>query len=242
MFGRHPRLSAAGVANQHMNTAERFVILLDVDNTLLDNDAVQADLSAHLQHEFGAERRDRYWSIFETLREQLGYADYLGTLQRYRDEVPNDPHLLLMSAFMMDYPFASRVYRGAVEAISRLGTLGPTVILSDGDVVFQPRKIQRSGLWRAVHGRVLIYVHKEQMLDTVAQLYPAQRYIMVDDKLRILSAMKQHWGERLISVFPRQGHYALDPAIARRYPAADVTIESIAELASESGPLQQALR
>ena len=213
-----------------MNTAERFVILLDVDNTLLDNDAVQADLSAHLQHEFGAERRDRYWSIFETLREQLGYADYLGTLQRYRDEVPNDPHLLLMSAFMMDYPFASRVYRGAVEAISRLGTLGPTVILSDGDVVFQPRKILRSGLWDAVDGKVLIYVHKEQELGEVERRFPARHYVMVDDKVRILAAVKDWWQERVTTVFVKQGQYATDPKIVAAYPAADMTLEKIGDM------------
>jgi FMN phosphatase YigB (HAD superfamily) len=213
-----------------MTLSQRCVCLFDLDNTLLDNDAVQDDLSAHLVHEFGAASRDRYWALFEALRRELGYADYLGTLQRYRAEHPNDPQLLLMSSFLMDYPFADRLYRDALAVIARLGALGPTVILSDGDVVFQPRKIQRSGLWNAVSGRVLIYVHKEQVLDAVAQLYPAQHYIMVDDKLRILAAMKRHWNHRLTTVFPRQGHYAHDADILASYPPADVTIENIGAL------------
>jgi len=209
---------------------DRIVTLLDVDNTLLDNDAVHRDLSEHLERQFGAASRDRYWTIFETLREELGYADYLGALQRYRRDAPSDSRLLLMSGFLMDYPFAGRLYPGALGAIERLRTQGPTVILSDGDVVFQPRKIQRSGLWEAVQGRVLIYIHKEQMLDEVRRLYPAQHYVMVDDKLRILSAMKQQWGAHLTTIFPRQGHYALDPKVTASFPAADLTVGSIGEL------------
>lgn len=213
-----------------MTSPDRVVVLFDVDNTLLDNDAVQEDLSEHLAQQFGAVSRDRYWTIFEALRAEVGYADYLGTLQRYRLEVPNDPRLLLMSAFLMDYPFARRLYEGALAAIVHLRALGPTVILSDGDVVFQPRKIARSGLWDAVDGRVLIYIHKEQMLDTVAQLYPAQHYLMVDDKLRILSAIKLHWKQRVTSIFPRQGHYARDPKAVANYPAADISVEGIGDL------------
>jgi FMN phosphatase YigB (HAD superfamily) len=211
---------------------ERFVTFFDVDNTLLDNDAVHRDLSDHLEGQFGAASRDRYWAIFENLRAELGYADYLGALQRYRREAPNDTRLLLMSGFLMDYPFADRLYPGALDAIGRLGTLGPTVILSDGDVVFQPRKVQRSGIWEAVQCNVLIYIHKEEMLDQVSQLYPAQHYIMVDDKLRILTAMKQQWGDRLTTILPRQGHYALDPKVMASYAPADLTIEGIGELAT----------
>ena len=211
---------------------ERVVTFFDVDNTLLDNDAVHRDLSDHLERQFGAASRDRYWGIFENLRTELGYADYLGALQRYRHEAPNDTRLLLMSGFLMDYPFAGRLYPGALGAIEHLRKLGPTVILSDGDVVFQPRKVQRSGLWEAVHGHVLIYIHKEEVLDQVSQLYPAQHYIMVDDKLRILTAMKQQWGSRLTTIFPRQGHYALDPKVVASYAPADVTVESIGELAT----------
>jgi FMN phosphatase YigB (HAD superfamily) len=208
----------------------RTVFLFDVDNTLLDNDAVQQDLSAHLEREFGRAQRDRYWSIFEALRAQLGYADYLGALQRYRLENLDEPQLLLISSFLIDYPFAERLYPQALEVLAHCGRFGPTVILSDGDVVFQPRKVRRSGLWDAVEGRVLIYLHKEQMLESVRRRYPASRYVMVDDKLRILSAMKGAWGNSLTTLFPRQGHYALDPKQVAAYPAADVTVERIGDL------------
>jgi FMN phosphatase YigB (HAD superfamily) len=211
--------------------AAKTVFLFDVDNTLLDNDAVQEDLSAHLAREFGAASRDRYWALFEQLRGELGYADYLGALQRYRLENLDDQQLLRVSAFLVDYPFAARLYPGALAALQCCRELGETVILSDGDVVFQPRKVQRSGLWDAVAGRVLIYLHKEQMLDAVERRYPAQHYVMVDDKLRILSAMKDFWRERLTTVFVRQGHYALDAREVAAYPAADVTLGNIAELA-----------
>jgi FMN phosphatase YigB (HAD superfamily) len=206
------------------------VFLFDCDNTLLDNDRVQADVSDRLDRDFGSSSRDRFWAIFEQLRAELGYADYLGSLQRFRLEVPGDPRLPLISSFLLDYPFADRLYPGALDALRHLGTLGLTVILSDGDVVFQPRKLQRSGLWAAVEGRVLIYVHKERMLDDVADRYPARHYVMVDDKLSILTAMKNIWKERLTTVFPRQGHYALDLKNLAAYPPADLTIEHIGDL------------
>jgi FMN phosphatase YigB (HAD superfamily) len=206
------------------------VFLLDVDNTLLDNDAVIADLRRHLVEAFGPECDQRYWEIFEQLREELGYADYLGALQRYRVEHPRETHILKISLFLLHYPFASRVYPGAINAIRALQARGRTAILSDGDVVFQPRKIERSGLWEAVAGEVLIYIHKEQMLDEVERRYPAERYVMVDDKLRILTAMKNIWQDRLTTVFVRQGHYALDAAAIAMYPAPDVTIEAIGDL------------
>jgi len=213
-----------------MTVPDNVVFLLDVDNTLLDNDRIGIDLDHHLVQEFGEESRNRYWEIFEALRHDLGYADYLGALQRYRVETMNDPRLLLMSSFLVDYPFAARLYPGTLEVIAHLRRWGQTVILSDGDVVFQPRKIQRSGLWDAVEGRVLIYVHKEQMLQDVERRYPARHYVMVDDKLRILGAMKQVWGDRLITIFPRQGHYAQDPKNVSAYPTADITVERIGEL------------
>lgn len=209
----------------------RTVFLFDVDNTLLDNDAVQADLSAHLERKFGRASRDRYWSLFEELRGELGYADYLGALQRYRLENLDDPQLLQVSSFLVDYPFAERLYQGALTALAHCGGLGQTVILSDGDVVFQPRKVQRAGLWDAVSGRVLIYLHKEQMLAAVERRYPAEHYVMIDDKLRILTAMKRVWGARLTTIFARQGHYALDPRELASYPAADLAVQRIGELA-----------
>jgi FMN phosphatase YigB (HAD superfamily) len=212
-------------------TPHDVVFLFDCDNTLLDNDHVLVDLRAHMMQAFGAENSARYWEIFEDLRAELGYADYLGALQRYRVEHARDTHLLLMSSFLIDYPFANRLYPGALDAIRHLAKWGPTVILSDGDVVFQPRKIARSGLWEEVDGRVLIYIHKEQMLDQVMACYPARHYVMVDDKLRILTAMKKAWGAALTTVFPRQGHYAFDPKEISSNPPADVTIERIGELA-----------
>ncbi len=213
-----------------MTAPADVVFLLDCDNTLLDNDLVQDDLREHLAREFGPASRDRYWAIFDELRSELGYADYLGALQRYRLGDLSDTRLLLMSSFLVDYPFASRLYPGALDVIRHLRTWGLTVILSDGDVVFQPRKIQRSGLWEAVEGRVLIYVHKEQMLDAVAALYPARHYVLIDDKLRILTMIKNVWRDRVTTVFPRQGHYALDPHSLTAYPAADLTVERIGDL------------
>ena len=216
------------------------VFLLDVDNTLLDNDRVVEDLRGHLVQAFGAASADRYWAIFEQLRSELGYADYLGALQRYRVHGPGDatpdPALLQLSTFLIDYPFVERLYPGALRAIEHLQRFGPAVILSDGDVVFQPRKVQRSGLWQAVEGRVLIYIHKELMLDAVQQRYPAHHYVMVDDKLRILAAMKQTLRERLTTVFPRQGHYAVDPHNIAAYPPADITLERIGDLANVGLP------
>jgi len=213
-----------------MTTRDDVVFLLDVDNTLLDNDRVQADMKRYLEREFGVENSNRYWTIFEQLRAELGYADYLGALQRYRLGAMHDPHLLMVSSFLVDYPFANRLYPGSLDAIEHLRKWGPTVILSDGDVVFQPRKVQRSGLWEAVDGRVLIYIHKERMLDDVIERYPAKHYVVVDDKLHILAAMKRHWKQQLTTVFPRQGHYALDPRIIAANPPADITIEHIGEL------------
>ena len=220
-----------------MTTPQDVVFLLDVDNTLLDNDRVIADLRGHLEREFGAASAERYWAIFESLRSELGYADYLGALQRYRLDAElgqgNDLRLLQMSAFLIDYPFADRLYPRALEVIERLSRFGPTVILSDGDVVFQPHKVRRSGLWDAVSGRVLIYIHKEQMLDAMQRHNPARHYVMVDDKLRILTAMKGVMQSRLTTVFPRQGHYALDLDVVATYPAADLSIERIGDLLDE---------
>jgi FMN phosphatase YigB (HAD superfamily) len=203
---------------------------VDVDNTLLDNDRVTADLRRYLEREVGAEGLARYWAIFEALRVELGYADYLGALQRYRLECPRDPYLLCVSSFLLDYPFADRLYPGALDVLERFRGWGPTVILSDGDVVFQPRKVERSGLGAAVDG-VLIYVHKERELDDVERRYPAAHYVLVDDKLRVLDAVKRVWGQRVTTVFPRQGHYARDPEALTTHPAPDLAVERIGELA-----------
>jgi FMN phosphatase YigB (HAD superfamily) len=213
-----------------MTLQNKVVFLFDVDNTLLDNDRVENDLRNHIEGEFGIEAMHRYFAIVEELRSELGYTDYLGALQRYRGEDMCDPRLLTMSSFLVDYRFADRLYPGSLAVLKHAGKWGTTVILSDGDVVFQPRKVQQSGLWRAVEGRVLIYIHKEQMLAHVGRLYPARHYVMVDDKLRILKAMKEIWGDRLTTIFVRQGHYALDPENIATYPPADMTIERIGDL------------
>jgi len=222
-----------------MRSPDKVVFLFDVDNTLLDNDRVEKDLRRHMEREFGAGSRDRYFEILEELRAELGYADYLGALQRYRLEDLCDPRLLMMSSFLVDYPFANRLYPGSLDALEYVRAWGETVILSDGDVVFQPRKVQRSGLWEAVEGRVLIYIHKELMLDDVEGNYPARHYVMVDDKLRILAAMKRIWGDRLTTVWPRQGHYALDSKAIATYPPADLTIERIGDLLNYELPALQ---
>jgi FMN phosphatase YigB (HAD superfamily) len=208
-------------------TAHPIVFLVDVDNTLLDNDRIQDDLKRHLEREFGVASRDRYWAILEALFVELGYRDYLGALQRYRTEHPWDVHLMTMSSYLVDYPFANRLYPGALDVVERFRTWGPTVILTDGDVVFQPRKVERSGIFEAADGHVLIYIHKEEALDDVERRYPAQHYVVVDDKPRILAALKEAWGERVTTVLPRQGRYARD---AKAYRPADLTVERIGDL------------
>jgi len=213
-----------------MNHPHPTVFLVDVDNTLLDNDRIQQDLKDHLDRLFGPAARKRYWSILEALFAELGYRDYIGALQRFRAEHPNEVELLSMSSFLMDYPFADRLYPGALAVLKQLRSLGPTVILSDGDVVFQPRKVEHAGIFEAVGGHVLVYIHKEAALDDVERRYPAEHYVLVDDKLRILAAVKQHWGERVTTVFPRQGSFANDPKVVGAFPAADLSIERIADL------------
>lgn len=206
------------------------VFLLDVDNTLLDNDRVTADLRRHLGREVGVTCQRQYWTIFEHLRAELGYADYLGTLQRYRVDHVHDHHLFSLSSYLLNYPFAHRLYPHSLEVVARCRAWGMPVILSDGDVVFQPRKIECSGLYEAVERNVLIYVHKEQELDEVERCYPADHYVLVDDKLSILTSVKQAWGPRVTTVFPRQGHYARDPRILATCPAADISVDRIGDL------------
>src|SRR5499433_142141 len=213
-----------------MITPDQTVFLVDVDNTLLDNDHIQADLRRHLEREFGAAARDRYWAILEQLFSELGYRDYLGALQRYRVEHPKDIHLLSMSSYLVDYPFANRLYPGALDVLERFRGWARTVIFSDGDVIFQPRKVERSGISETVDGHVLIYIHKEDELDDVEQRYPAGHYVLVDDKPRILAAVKKVWGDRVTTVFPRQGQYAHDTKVLAAFPPADLAVEHIGNL------------
>ena len=213
-----------------MSQPDSIVFLVDVDNTLLDNDRIQNDIKRHLDREFGIPCRERYWAILEQLFTELGYRDYLGALQRYRVEHPQDIHLLSMSSFLVDYPFANRLYPGSLDVLEKFRSWGPTVVLSDGDVVFQPRKVERSGIAEAVDGHVLIYIHKEESLDDVERRYPAKHYVLVDDKLRILTAVKKIWRERVTTIFPRQGQYAHDANVIAACPPADFTVERIGDL------------
>jgi FMN phosphatase YigB (HAD superfamily) len=228
-----------------MSEASSLVFLFDVDNILLDNDGVQDDLNRHIAKVFGTDGAKKYWEIYEDLREKLGYADYLGAIQRFRLGCDDELRAQDLAAYLLDYDFASRLYPGALDAISHLAQFGPCVVLSDGDVVLQPRKINVSGIADAVQGQVLIYVHKERMLEDVMRRFPATHYVMVEDKLRVLDAMKRQWRERLTTVFVRQGHYANDPVALKEYPAAEITLDHVGELAGmEAGaflsPLQSA--
>jgi hypothetical protein len=209
---------------------DKVVFLFDVDNTLLDNDRVSADLRRFLEKEVGEERGSRYWEIFEELRRELGYADYLGALQRYRIEHPYETHLLAVSTFLINYPFANRLFPNSLDVLEHCRKFGNVVILSDGDVVFQPRKVERSGLFEAVEHNVLIYIHKEHELADVERRYPAEHYVLVDDKIRILSAIKKIWKDKVTTVFPKQGHYAFDEKEVGKYPPADISIERIGDL------------
>jgi hypothetical protein len=209
-----------------------IVFLFDVDNTLLDNDHVTADLRRFLDSEVGSERSSTYWQIFEDLRSDLGYADYLGALQLYRTKHPYDSHLLSVSTYLIDYPFANRLFPNSLDVIDKCKQKGRVVILTDGDVVFQPRKIERSGLFEAVDGNILVYIHKEKELADVERRYPARTYVLVDDKVRILSAVKSIWNDRVVTVFPKQGHYALNLPEVRKDPAPDIAIERIGDMIS----------
>jgi FMN phosphatase YigB (HAD superfamily) len=215
-----------------MTRTEQVVFLFDVDNTLLDNDRVTADMRRHLNCQVGSEQNNRYWEIFERLREELGYADYLGALQRYRVAFPHEPNLLGISHFLIHYPFANRLFPGSLDAVEHVRQWGAPVILSDGDVVFQPHKISRSGLFEAFDGKVLIYIHKETELQDVEQRFPAKHYVLIDDKLRILTAVKNIWASRVTTVFVRQGHYAHDERAIAQFPPADLSIERIGDLAA----------
>jgi FMN phosphatase YigB (HAD superfamily) len=207
-----------------------LVFLVDVDNTLVDNDGIQQDLKDHLERTYGVAARDRYWKILEDLMVELGYRDYIGALQKFRVEHPREMELLAMSSFLMDYPFAKRLYPKALEVLKSLRAVAPTAILTDGDVVFQPRKVEHAGLAKVADGNVLIYIHKEEALEDVERRFPAEHYVLVDDKLRILDAVKKIWGERVTTVLPRQGQYAHDAKVMSALPPPDVTIERIGDL------------
>jgi hypothetical protein len=208
----------------------RIVFLFDVDNTLLDHDRVVADVRRFMEREIGKERHQRYWEMLETLRAELGYVDYLGTLQRYRAEYPHNSSILKISLYLINYPFANRLFPNSLDVIDHVKQWGTAAILSDGDAVFQPRKIECSGLWDAVDGNVRIYIHKECELADVEEKLPADHYVLIDDKLKLLNAVKEQWKDRVTTVFPKQGHYARDPKNLAAYPPADISVERIGDL------------
>lgn len=230
MTARKITRATSKVAGGARKAAKDLVFLFDVDNTLLDNDRFQSDLFRHIERQFGKDARARYLAIFEELRDQLGYADYLGALERYRQEKLHDPRFLHMANWVIEYPFPQRLYPGSLDVVRRARTWGQAAILSDGDAVFQPRKVERSGLWKAFAGNVMIFIHKEQELDCVENLYPARHYVMVDDKLRLLEAIKDIWKDRVTTVFVQQGHYARDKQATMKYRPADLSIRRIADL------------
>ena len=209
--------------------AALVTFLVDVDDTLLDNDRIRTDIQEHLAASYGTVLAERYWTIQERGFVELGYRDYLGAVEEWEGESA-DPRALELSRYLLDYPFADRLYACALEVLAHLRSLGPTVVLTDGDAVFQPNKIERAGIAAAIDGHVLVYVHKELELADVERRYPAARYVLVDDKLRILSAAKEFWGERVTTVLPLQGQFATDPEIAAAHPAADVTVAGIGDL------------
>ncbi|GLQ91049.1 HAD family hydrolase [Dyella flagellata] len=224
-----------------MNQANAsHVFLLDVDNTLLDSDRFTADLHAHLTREFGQAECDRYWAIYEQLRTSLGYVDYLGALQRFRLENDTRPGVFNLAYWLLDYPFEHRLYAGALEAVDELNKLGRAVILSDGDVAFQPHKIERAGIRGVVRGEVLIFVHKELALQQMQARYPASHYVVADDKPDLLAKMKHLLGDRLTTVFVRQGHYALRANLDELQPRPDYTINAIGELPALAAELVRA--
>ena len=228
---RRPAVPLVARTVEVLRAASRknVVVLVDVDNTLLDNDRVKDELEGYLEQEVGAEPARHYFEIFQQLRQELGYTDYLGALQRFRLEYPQEPGVLTVSSFLVNYPFANRLFPGALDVLEYLNGLGPTVIFTDGDVVFQPRKIERAGLSEAVEGRVLIYIHKEHELEATALRFPAEHYLFIDDKVRMLTAVKQQWGAQVTTIFAQQGHYARAPEVAD-FPKPDVSVARIGEL------------
>ena len=213
-----------------MGTGPSIAFLVDVDDTLLDNDRIRDDLHEHLAPAYGAEAGERYWTIQERRFVELGYRDYLGAVQEWWEGEGSEPRPLDLSRYLLDYPFVDRLYPDALQVLTHLRRGAPTVVVTDGDAVYQPWKVHRAGIREAVAGDVLVYIHKELELDDLERRYPAERYVLVDDKLRILTAAKEFWGERVTTVFPRQGQFANDPAITAAHPPADVTIDRVGEL------------
>jgi hypothetical protein len=203
-----------------------LVFLLDVDNTLLDNDRAKEDMAARVEDLVGAERAARWWELYEQVRQETDVVDYPRTLTRYRAVFPDEPRFPHLADFILGLPYAGYVYPGALETLTYLRTLGTTVIVSDGDAVYQAAKIARAGLAAAVDDHVLIFLHKEGRIEDVRQRYPAEHYLLIDDKLRILARLKGILGDLVTTLHVAQGHYASSERGI--YPAADLEVPSIA--------------
>jgi FMN phosphatase YigB (HAD superfamily) len=213
-----------------MSETHQVIFLFDVDNTLLDNDRMKRDLGDYVNRTFGPGAENELWTLYEEERVKHGYADFLGTLERFRLAHLQDTRVLKLANWVMDYPYIERLYPDALGVVRHVRQWGLPVILTDGDGVFQPHKLERAGLLGAFGGHVLNYVHKEQELDSVKRAYPAKHYVLIDDKLSLLNLVKKAWGDRVTTVFPRQGHYANDAKILARSQPADIEIERIADL------------
>ena len=200
--------------------------LLDVDNTLINNDKVKTDLEERVVRYAGPDTAPVFWQVYEQVRRELDYVDLPLTLNRFRAESPEVERFAELSAAVLFYPFEECLYPRTLEVIEHLREIGTVAIVSDGDPVFQPAKIARAGLAAAVDDRVLIYVHKEQQLDDVRRRIPAGRYVIVDDKPNILVAVKRELGDRAVAIHVRQGRYARETGEWH----ADIEIDSIADL------------
>ncbi len=206
----------------------RLVFLLDVDNTLLDNDALKAEIGSRIQMLVGVELARRFWVVYEQVRQQAEFVDYPATLDRFINQYGDASQPVQLRQIFESLPFASFLFPDVIETLRHLRSLGTVAILSDGDQVFQPLKIRKSGLEEAVGGNVLIYVHKERELQRVFAQYPADHYVMVDDKPRILSALEEECPSRFTTVFVLQGHYARE---GEYEPVPDIVVHHFADLA-----------
>ncbi len=217
----------------HMPT---LVFLIDVDNTLIDNDAVKKDLDEHITVELGPALAARFWEIYEQARKERETVDIPLALSRLRTQTSladmDEQTYLHVHSIFDNYPFFERLYPGTLETLHYLRTLGLTVIVSDGDRFFQAEKIFASNLAEAVEGRVLIYIHKQQHLDEIVRQYPADHYVMIDDKPEILADTKELWGKRVTTAFVQQGKYAAEQKPPNFAP--DISVLHIADLRNYS--------
>ena len=208
----------------------KLVFLIDLDNTILDNDGVKQDIEAKMLEILGERLAERFWHYYEAVRKDLDYIDFFETMMRLRDENPTDAAVVdEATGTLMDWDFCPRLYPRAIETVLHLKSLGLPLVLSDGDPVFQPMKIHQCGVTQAVDGRVLIFVHKERFLPAVQARFRAERYVLIDDKPGILMRSKAALGDRLTTVHVLQGKYATDPKLAVDYTP-DIVVPNFSDL------------